>query len=551
MIIFPHPKKLTRDKGFCSQGLDALETHTDPGLPVEGYRLEITPRSVRLTSGGPAGEFYGRKTLAQIGAQSGEEGLPCLYIEDEPDFGERAYMLDVSRCKVPTLDTLKALVVLMSDFKLNQLQLYTEHTFAYAGHELVWGDSSPLTPQDIVALDAWCREHFVELVPNQNSFGHLGRWLRHPEYFGYAECPDGFIHPHSGNKTPHGTTLRPNEASLALLSELFAELLPCFTSNKFNIGCDETWELGQGWSKPLADAEGVGRVYLRFLQNVCTMVQSGGREVQYWADGLVKHPELLAEAPEGACPVVWGYEAAYPFDAECRLMADADLAFYVAPGDSTWNSFTGRLVNARYNIESAARHGLRYGARGLIQTHWGDNGHAQTWAVMLPGLLMAASAAWHNASGMEGLEGALNCFVFEDSENRLAQALLKLGEIDTLLPAYRGNRSMLFDSIINEAGVTLSSDEAAGAQSLLAEVAALLDEARPACQDADWILAEARLAHRMTHWALERALGMSGERLRPALQCMIGDYENIWLRRNCVGGLYESSTRLRKAWQGL
>src|SRR5205085_841863 len=105
--------------------------------------------------------------------------LPELRINDSPDFAVRGIMLDISRDKVPTMPTLFALVDLFAELKINQLQLYTEHTFAYANHPDVWRDASPMTPDEIKTLDAYCRTKFIELVPNQNSFGHMERWLKH------------------------------------------------------------------------------------------------------------------------------------------------------------------------------------------------------------------------------------------------------------------------------------------------------------------------------------------------------------------------------------
>src|SRR5690606_38528252 len=98
--------------------------------------------------------------------------LPCLELEDWPDFAQRGVMLDISRDKVPSLGTLRELVDSLARWKVNQVQLYMEHTFAYPGHDLVWKDASPLTGAEIRELDAWCAARHVELVPNQNSFGH-------------------------------------------------------------------------------------------------------------------------------------------------------------------------------------------------------------------------------------------------------------------------------------------------------------------------------------------------------------------------------------------
>ena len=101
--------------------------------------------------------------------------LPVCTIEDWPDFPCRGVMLDVSRDKVPTLDTLCALADDLAAWKVNHIQLYMEHTFAFRNHGEVWAEASPYTAEDIRRFDAFCRERFIEL-PLSNSFGHSG-WL--------------------------------------------------------------------------------------------------------------------------------------------------------------------------------------------------------------------------------------------------------------------------------------------------------------------------------------------------------------------------------------
>ena len=66
-------------------------------------------------------------------------------------------MLDISRDKVPTMETLCALVDRLASLKVNQVQLYTEHTFAYRHHGDVNAGASPLDADDIRSLDAFCR----------------------------------------------------------------------------------------------------------------------------------------------------------------------------------------------------------------------------------------------------------------------------------------------------------------------------------------------------------------------------------------------------------
>ena len=167
-------------------------------------------------------------------------------------------MLDVSRDESPRWRALRV-GGSSGKLKIHQVQLYTEHTFAYRQHQ-VWEHASPLTGAEILALDAYCRERFVELVPNQNSFGHMKPWLIHERYAHLAET-------HGTIKTPWGSYTFPGPFSLApehpgsleLIRSLYDELLPHFTSRQINVGCDETIDLGQGASKTACEARGEAR----------------------------------------------------------------------------------------------------------------------------------------------------------------------------------------------------------------------------------------------------------------------------------------------------
>ena len=111
---------------------------------AQGYDLLVRPGDVRLLAADPAGLYYGVGTLRQLLRQASGEGegrdgqagqtLPCVHIEDWPAFPVRGIMLDVSRDRVPTMQTLRRLLDLWAGLKYNQVQLYTEHTFAYPAH---------------------------------------------------------------------------------------------------------------------------------------------------------------------------------------------------------------------------------------------------------------------------------------------------------------------------------------------------------------------------------------------------------------------------------
>jgi hypothetical protein len=344
-------------------------------------------------------------------------------------------MLDISRNRVPTMDCLRKLVDALAALHYNQLQLYTEHTFAYADHATVWRDASPMTSAEVCELDAYCAARSIELVPNQNSFGHMERWLRHPEYQHLAECPHGFEHPLAGWRN-FGSTLFPDATSAHFVEQLYAELLPNFRSRQLHVGGDEPWELGKGRSADRVADQGKHTVYLDFMRQVFAAAARQGHQAQFWADIILERPDLVPQLPDDVIPVIWGYEADAPFANQCRCLAEAGFRhqFYVAPGAGNWNSFSGRLDVARANIHLAAEQGAAHGASGLLLTAWGDNGHHQPWATLYPPLVLAAAEAHGQSIDTATLATIIDTLFFPDQPPGNGAALCQLGQIDAHLP---------------------------------------------------------------------------------------------------------------------
>lgn len=394
---------------------------------AEGHHLTVNQGGIRIEFAEPAGLRAAVATLRQLLRQYGHR-LPCVVIRDWPDFAHRGVMLDISRGRVPTLATLKQLTSDLADFKVNEFQLYLEHTFAYRKQPKVWQGEGALTAQEIRQLDAHCHTLGIELVPNQNSFGHLQPWLDHPKLRRLAEVQESWVDPRGGF-VRHPATLAPTHpGTLPFLRALYDELLPNFTSNRFNVGCDETWDLGRGRSKELCERLGKGRVYLDFLKKIRREVRKRGRTMMFWGDIILHYPELIASVPRDVIALNWGYDAGHPFPRETAAFARAGLRFYVCPGTYTWQSIVGRHDNALVNLREAADAGRRNGAMGYLNTDWGDGGHPQPLAVSYPLYLAGASLAW-NTKGHEDrlLTPVLSRDVFQDRTGRAARAVLGLG----------------------------------------------------------------------------------------------------------------------------
>ena len=234
------------------------------GGPPQGYTLTVDAQGVRLAASDAAGLFYGRQTLRQLWRQFGRH-LPRLRIEDFPAFLHRGYSLDISRGRVPRMATLKALADRMATLKMNQLQLYIEHVFDFAFDPDIGAGSDPLTARDIRALDEYCRALHIELVPSLACFGHMGRILSLPAYRKLAESewPARDWESAPWRMRLRGATLNPRlEGSRRLLRNMLDEFLPLFSSVHFNMGGDETYDLGRGANAAYVRRHGSAALYV-------------------------------------------------------------------------------------------------------------------------------------------------------------------------------------------------------------------------------------------------------------------------------------------------
>ena len=551
MNLLPRPRSLQLGEGIALAREPAVLT--DAALPAQGYRLAIDRQGVTLAAADEAGAFYGQATYAQLLRLHGER-VPVVTIEDWPDLPVRGVMLDVSRDKVPTMATLKALVSRLASWKLNHLQLYTEHTFAYSGHEVVWRDADPFTTEEILELDAWCRQHHVELAANQNCLGHMERWLRHEVYRPLAISPDGWVDRRGRQRPP--TTIDPGKpGALDLVLDLLGQLVPLFASPRVNVGLDEPWEL-----PPERHDD-----YVAHIAAVRAASVLDGREMLMWGDIVAQDPGMERRLPDGVTICEWGYEASHPFDERAATLAAAGRPFWVCPGTSSWNTLVGRTTNMVENCRSAASSAVAHGAEGYLVTDWGDNGHLQYLPVSEPGFAWAAAMSWCGASNSETeLAAALGAHVFDDPTGRLGAALLALGDAHRGVEPQLPNMSILALPLYSPSvrmgegwteGITDTDLENVEAviTDAMQDVAASRSRRRDAGLVRDELMASAELLLLLCRDARARlAAGGSLEdvpervrrRLSEETSALASRHIELWRARNRNGGLVDSARRL-------
>ncbi len=516
--LIPPVRRFTVTGGICLPGHCAVTTVTDPTLSGEAYTLTLAAEEIRIAAGSAVGAYRAEATLRQLRAHA---ELPCGVIEDAPDKAVRGLMLDVSRNRVYSLETLKWIVERMADLKLNRLELYFENVFAYTAHPTAWARTSPYSAEDMQTLSDFCAEHFIELVPNQNTLGHFERWLKADEkYRAFFELPQGGARTPWGSiqETPTGLCTT-DPAVTDFVCGLLDELLPNFPqATSANLGGDEVFDLGQGRSAGKGDK---AELYLNYMATVAETARKHGKAPELWADMLLRHREMLPLAKEklpDTTWVLWGYEATDPLAQHAELLRAAGLRFLVSPGTSSWRSFCGRVTNMEANVRAACA----IDCAGILLTDWGDAGHWQPLAITLPALVLCAALAWNGEGDFDWAQAIDDVSAVPG----LGEFLLAIGRTEAADPIRVGNATRLFRDY-NLPQKPLPADERAALEAIRAEVEAL--QVRGS-QLGDTLLArEARYALALQRLAVRRALGEAG--LKEERTALARTMRTLWLER--------------------
>ena len=398
----------------------------DQSLAQQAYRVEIDAEKAVLSGGDSAGILYAVETLCQVVEQCGG-ALPCMCIEDAPDIPHRGYYLDQTRGRVLKLEQLKQYVDRLCRYKINEFQLYVEHTYLFRNLSEMWREETPLTAEEILELDRYCRERQVELIPSLSTFGHLFMLLSTKSYGHLCEMEQSWNQPFSlWDRMRHHTINVADDASLKLVKDMIEEYMSLFTSNRFNLCADETFDLGKGKAKELAKSKGVHRIYVDYVKELCNFLIEHGKQPMFWGDILVAEPELIKELPKEVICLNWGYGPRQRED-ESRKIAATGATQYLCPGVAGWNQWMNIIPDSYQNIIRMCSYAQKYNAPGVLNTDWGDFGHVNHPDFSIPGLIYGAAFSWnHEVIPMEEINEQISHVEFHDGSGRIVELLSKV-----------------------------------------------------------------------------------------------------------------------------
>lgn len=408
-------------------------------LKNEEFKIETTPDEIYIYAKYENAAYYALLTIKDILKQT----TNCFYIEDYPDLEIRGVMIDISRSKVPKLETLKQMIRMFSRLRYNHIELYVEgFSFEYKSFPNVLKEKNYITLEDYLILEKYANKYYLDFVPNQNGFGHMADWLEKEEYKDLAECPDGF-YIWGSHRAP--TTLDPtNPKSTELVKMMYDDMIPYTSSKYFNMNFDEPYELGHGKSKEKADQTSVEDVYIEYFNNLASVVKNYGKIPMLWGDVLIKQPDKLDKLVDDVIFIDWGYNKDYAFEKHAKILSEKKVKYMLAPGTSTWSTITSRILDMERTILNSTVSAKKYNSLGVLITDWGDIGHLQYLPVSYLGFILGGLNSWTDATLYDAID-YLKEFLNDDY---LVEAMVELGRYHVLEGEYRDYGSRLFSAIL-------------------------------------------------------------------------------------------------------
>jgi hexosaminidase len=277
----------------------------------------------------------------------------------------KGFHLDL-RIQVMKMPALKAFAKNLSAGGVNTLVMEWEATYPFQNQPLI-ANRYAYTREDIKSFVAYCKSINIDVIPLQQSFGHVEYILRNNKYAALREDQKDFsqINP-----------LKEEEAR-ALFTDLYMDLISTHSSPYIHIGGDETYLLGHSAAskKKIADV-GIGRLYGDYIKMLCEIVVGLGKRPVVWADIAMKYPEALKVLPKETIFVDWNYGWDLNHFGDHQALVKQGFEIWGAPSirSSPDNYYLTDWKKHFDNIKDFVPQSKKLGYKGIVMTSWSTSG---------------------------------------------------------------------------------------------------------------------------------------------------------------------------------
>lgn len=373
----------------------------------DGYRLYADEQSIVIQAASPRGVLYGWQEWKKQGhIQVG------LFKEDAPKLSFRAAHIDL-RYGFPSRARLQEILDNLIELRYNTLILENENRLPFVSHPEIAAEEH-FTPEDLAWLNRYAKEHYLELIPLQQTLGHLEYALKRTEYERLREVREqpkndplyhagitGAMHYHDFEE------ICPcREEGYELVEALLDDTMAFFPDSRYiHIGSDEAWNLlyCPDCREKYGKAGKTG-LLLEHINRIAARVLKAGKTPIIW-DDMLRHmtPAELRKLNPEIIVMSWLYGT----PADVSFINDFKQAGLQVLGAGAAKcsvgtvetldmpDYTGRLANADWWVNQCEAFALP----GFAMTVWSNYSgtvappHPQFETIWLP-LAYAAQKMW-------------------------------------------------------------------------------------------------------------------------------------------------------------
>ncbi len=280
-------------------------------------------------------------------------------------FAVRGFHLDL-RIQVMTMSALRSFALQLKGYGFNTLIMEWEGTYPFEKHPLI-PNRYAYTKKEITSFIKYCDSLGIDVIPLQQSFGHVEYILRHYRYKDLREDQQDYsqVCPLEEDK------------DRALFTDLYTELASTHTSKYIHIGGDETYLLGhcEKCSRKAA-LEGKSKLYIDYIRMLCDIVIKLGKRPILWADIALKYPEAIKLLPKETIFIDWNYGWDLNRFGEHQKLIESGYEIWGAPSIRSHpdNYFLTEWGKHFKNIRDFVPQGRNAGYKGMIMTSWSTSG---------------------------------------------------------------------------------------------------------------------------------------------------------------------------------
>jgi hexosaminidase len=281
------------------------------------------------------------------------------------DFKVKGFHLDL-RIQVMTMDALKEFASKIRSQGLNTLIVEWEGTYPFETHPLI-PNRYAYTREEMDSFIKHCDNIALDVIPLQQSFGHVEYILRHSRYKQLREDQKDY-----SQVCPLET-----KGDSILFSDLLAELTTTHHSKYIHIGGDETYLLGHDEKcKRKADEVGKSRLYIDYIRMICEIVIKLGKRPVLWADIALKYPEAIKDLPKETIFIDWNYGWELDRFGDHQALMKSGYEIWGSPSIRSWpdNYYITQWEKHFKNIRDFIPVAKQLGYSGMVITSWSTSG---------------------------------------------------------------------------------------------------------------------------------------------------------------------------------